>query len=113
MKWTQEELEQLYQQVNAKAAADEAFRKELAANPKEVLEKAAGRPLPDDFNLKIIESDSNASATYMAPDFVQGELDSEKLEQVTGGGNDCGSKSKCNGYSCLTYEICPVYAGIL
>ena len=49
----------------------------------------------------------------MAPDFVQGELDSEKLEQVTGGGNDCGSKSKCNGYSCLTYEICPVYAGIL
>ena len=90
MKWTQEELEQLYQQVNAKAAADEAFRKEIMEKPRQTLEAFAGRPLPDDFNLKMIESDSGYSATYIVPDFVQGELDvrklsADKMEQVTGG----------------------------
>ena len=90
MKWTQEELEKLYQEVNAKAVADEAFRKEVMENPRQTLEKLAGRTLPDDFNLKMIENDSGYSATYIVPDFVQGELDvqelnPEKLEQVTGG----------------------------
>lgn len=90
MKWTQEELEQLYQQVNAKAAQDEAFRKEVLTNPKAALEKMAGRKLPDEFNLKIIENDSGFASTYIVPDFVQGELDvqelgSEALGQVSGG----------------------------
>ena len=79
MKWTQEELEQLYQQVNAKAAADEAFRKEIMEKPRQTLEAFAGRPLPDDFNLKIVESDSGYAASYIVPDFVQGELDAQEL----------------------------------
>ena len=43
MKWTQEELEQLYQQVNAKAIENEEVRKELLADPKAILEREAGR----------------------------------------------------------------------
>ena len=79
MKWTQEELEQLYQQVNAKAIENEEFRKELLADPKAILEREAGRKLPDDFNLKIVESDSGYAASYIVPDFVQGELDAQEL----------------------------------
>ena len=90
MKWSQEDLEQLYQQVNAKAIADEEFRKALLADPKAVLEQEAGQKLPDDLNLKIIENDNGFAATYIVPDFVCGELDAKELapddlSQVSGG----------------------------
>ena len=90
MKWTQEELERLYQQATEKANADENFRREILADTKAALEKLAGRELPDDFNLKAIENDSGYAATYIVPDFVQGELDiqelePEALEQASGG----------------------------
>lgn len=100
MKWTQEELEQLYQQANEKANADEAFLKEILADPKSALEKMAGRELPDDFSLKTIENDTGYAATYIVPDFVQGELDlqeltPEALDQASGGISFLGVFSAC------------------
>lgn len=90
MKWTQEELEKLYQEANAKAMTDKAFREALISDTKGTLEKLAGRVLPDDFNLKPIESDKGYAATYVVPDFAQGELDEgelrdEELEEVAAG----------------------------
>ena len=134
MKWTQDELEKLYQEVNAKAVADSAFREALMGDTKGTLEKIAGCKLPDDFNLKFIESDKGYAATYIVPDFVQGELNIQEMQDddlssVAGGisialivsisgdsgcladtcyGNECGSFNPApNIGGCMAYVLSP------
>lgn len=80
MKWTQGELEKLYQDVNAKAVADAEFRQEMLKDAKAAIEKFAGRPLPEGFSLKIIEKDSSYASTYVVPNFAQGEIDLNELD---------------------------------
>lgn len=109
MKWSQEELEQLYQQVNTKAAQDEAFHKALLADPKAVLEQVAGRQLPDDLNLKIVENDGDFAATYIVPDFVQGELAAEELGEVSGGRGQPLRQIPFILYSCPLDGPCKAY----
>lgn len=100
MKWTQSELEKLYQEVNAKAASDGEFRKALMEDAKAAMEKLAGRKLPDDFILKYIEKDNKYVATYVVPDFAQGELDikelrDENLDSVNAGFSFIGIAGVC------------------
>lgn len=90
MNWTQKELENIYKEANIRAQQDSAFRELAARDPKAAFEQLAGKPLPDDFNLKVIEKDASYAATYVVPDFAQGELDfsqlsDQQVERVTGG----------------------------
>ena len=97
MEWTQQELEELYQEVNKRAAADPAFLKEFQADPAAALEKIAGRPLPEGFRLKAIEADASYNAYYYVPEFTAGELNINQLQAVYGGagGDQSAPSSSC------------------
>ena len=57
MKWTQKELEELYQKANEKAISDMEFRKAVLADARGALTELAGRELPEGFSLELVESD--------------------------------------------------------
>ena len=73
MEWTQQELEELYQQTVKKASVDAAFREKLKQDSKAAMEELAGRELPDGFRLKFIEKDPSYSNTFVLPDFKGAE----------------------------------------
>jgi hypothetical protein len=80
--------QQLEQALIEKAMNDGAFRKELIANPKEIIEKETGMKLPEAFNVKVLEE--NPQSFYLVlPAKVQpgseDELSEAELEMVSGG----------------------------
>ena len=87
-KWTQEELEELYAKITEKVKKDREFRKELKARPKEVIEKLAGRELPEGFNVQLIEKRGNAEKEFGVPDFSGSEMDLSELKKVSGGAGE-------------------------
>ena len=84
-KWKMSELNDLTVKIQQLSATDEKFRKDLLANSKEVIEKTAGRALPEGFSIKIIEQDPSHTATILLPRFIGNKLNDEALEGVAGG----------------------------
>lgn len=113
-KWSMEELEKLYQEVNEKARSDADFRNEVLADPKAALEKFTGRALPDDIQLQLIQQDSSFRASYVVPDFAAGELSfdelsTDTLEQISSG----AVSADRNGFSVfLAVSICPLAGAV-
>jgi len=89
MAWTQEKVSSIYTQVQTIAASDEAFRAEMLENPKSAIERISGEKLPDDFSIKVIESDPAFTATFALPPLLPNTLSDDELDAVAGGG--------CNG----------------
>lgn len=85
MKWTQKELEELYQKANEKAIADPEFRKAVLSDAESALEELAGRKLPEGFSLELVESDNSYAAAYLAPNFTGDEIDLNGLRSTAGG----------------------------
>ena len=90
MNWKQEDLERIYKEANIRAQRDPAFRELAMRDPKAAYEQLSGQPMPDDFKLEVVEKDESYAATYVVPDFAQGELDFRQLsdqqaEKVAGG----------------------------
>lgn len=85
MSWTQEEMDNLYLEVQKKAMTDAEFRKELLADSSAALEKVAGKKLPEGCNIKVIENDPAYTATMVIPDLVTEEFSAEDLDQISGG----------------------------
>ncbi len=84
--WTQQEIEKLMAEMTKKAMTDANFRREVLADATAVLEKLAGRALPEGISLKCIEKDPNYQSTFVLPDLVDEEkLDEESLTRVAGG----------------------------
>ena len=79
MAWSQEELENVYWEINRRISDDPSFLQEFQADPKAASEKVAGRELPDEFNLRLIEKDGGYVAAFVVPGFTQGEIDRTKL----------------------------------
>ena len=85
MGWTQEKINEVYAEVQEKAMTNEEFREELLNNTNEAIEKVAGEKLPEGFQVKVVESDPAYAATFVLPDLMSDELDTEELEAVSGG----------------------------
>lgn len=85
MKWTQKELEELYQKANEKAISDPEFRKAVLADAKSALTELAGRELPEGFSLELVENDNSYASAYLAPNFTGDEIDLSELRSVAGG----------------------------
>lgn len=96
MSWTQKEIDDTYAQAQKLAATDEAFRAELLSNPRSAIEKLTGKTLPDSYNIKVIESDPNYSATFVLPLIQSGDLSFDALDNVAGGVSACPS-DVCGG----------------
>jgi len=96
MAWTQEKINETYAKMQNLAATDEVFRTDLLQNPNATIEKLSGEKLPDDFSVRIIESDPNYSATFALPRLRTGELLDEELEKVAGGNDIDNSEDLCD-----------------
>ncbi|MBQ6735501.1 MAG: hypothetical protein IJR00_11425, partial [Lachnospiraceae bacterium] len=103
MKWTQEELEELYRKANEKGLQDEAFAKRITENPKEALEELAGRELPEGFVLERIAGDGKYTGAYLKPNFAGGEIDLNELKSVTGGDGGFTPKVDCVEFKAKSY----------
>ena len=83
-----QQRKQLEQALIEKAMNDEAFRKELIADPKGTIEKVTGMKLPDSFNVKVLEEDA-LSFYLVLPNNTKPETEDElseaELEMVSGG----------------------------
>lgn len=85
MEWTQEKLENLYQEVNRKAKEEPEFLKELRENPRAALESVAGCKLPNDLRLNFVDGETNHANTYTLPNFTGDEIELNELKDVSGG----------------------------
>jgi len=102
-----EQRKQLEQQVIEKAMKDASFRKQLIEDPKFVLEQETGMKLPDSFNIKIIEEDTQTFYLVL-PEKINPETEDElteaELMKVSGGQfkNDPDPTQNCTSspYGC-------------
>ena len=101
MQWTQQMMEEMYVSVQKKAMTDEAFRRELLADPTKAIEALTGQKLPDGFKLKVIENDPSYTATMVLPDMIGRELTDEEAEAAAGGLS-----------AALIFSVCAVAVGL-
>ena len=85
MEWTKQKLAEVCVELQKKAMVDEAFRKELLADPAKAVETLTGEKPPEGFRLKVIENDPAYTATMVLPDLAGRELTDEEFEAVSGG----------------------------
>lgn len=98
--WTQEEVDDVMQKINKKAQVDKDFRELVLNDPNAAVKKLAGKEIPDNFKVKVVESDPDYDATVVLPKFRSEELSEEELEQIAGG--DCrGNVDTCIGIDVL------------
>jgi hypothetical protein len=72
--------------ILAKAMEDDAFRKALLENPREVFEKELGQKLPAELEVKVVEESHNTIYIAVPPKpMAQEELSDEALEKAAGG----------------------------
>ncbi len=78
-----------------RAWKDEKFKKELIANPKEVIQRELNIHIPDDMEIQVVEETLNKLYFVLpASDTREGdaddELDEEDLRNVAGGTGNTG-----------------------
>ena len=84
-KWTQQELEALYQEINKRISEDADFRLALKQNAVAAVEKLAGRKLPEGFKLDFVDGEKNHAAAFTLPNFTGDEINLKELNAVPGG----------------------------
>lgn len=95
--WTKEKMDEVYGLVMEKARVDEAFRKNLIADPNKTIEELAGIPVPADYKIRVIEHDPAYQATFFLPEMLGEEITVEDMDTVAGG--SCAAEA-CAGQMC-------------
>ncbi len=84
----------LQQRVVSKAMADDPFRDELLRDPRAVVQREAGMPVPEHLRLQVLETPANTLYLVLpAGDSQTDELSDEELEGISAG--DAWSCSGC------------------
>jgi len=91
--WTQEKINKTYREARKLSLTDLTFRAELLSNPRAAIERLSGEALPEEFSLRVIESDPAYSATFILPRITNFELTDDELDNVAGGISPDGSDS--------------------
>ena len=78
---------QVQTQLIERATGDQAFRRELLANPKGTLEREYGVQIPADREITVVEDTQTTAHLVLppAPAAAQAELSDRELEAVAGG----------------------------
>lgn len=92
---TQEELNKLYISIRNRAMTDEEYRKELLDNPTKVIEDELGYKLPDGMRFNVVEEDPAYNATFVLPDMLGEEIETEDLYDISGGVSIVVAVSAC------------------
>ena len=77
-----------------KAAQDEAFRRELVANPSAAIGKVVGTQLPADLEITVLEESSRQLYLVLPAKAGSRELAEEELAGVAGGAEAAGAWNK-------------------
>ncbi len=89
--WSNEEIEALRIEISKKAATDENFRKDILANPKGVIEKLAGKKIPEEFSIDVIENKPGVVKTFVLPNLISDSLTKDEMLAVAGGRSTASS----------------------
>lgn len=100
MSWSHEEAEKAFVEVKAKAITDKNFRELVLSNPQEAVEQVTGKPVPESFKIKVIESDPNYHMTFVLPEMVSEELSEDELEDIAGGACGIDVSNPCAAHVC-------------
>ena len=82
--WTKEDLDKVKATIGAKAAFDKAFREEVLANPAAMIEKIAGKKIPEGYSVDIIENKPGTVATFVLPNYYGDKIGQEELAAIAG-----------------------------
>ena len=85
MAWTQKKIEEVYKQVELKAAQDKDFRQLLLEDPNTAISQVSDEKVPEGLKIKFIEKDPTYNATFVLPDLMSNEIDDDDLDKVAGG----------------------------
>ena len=97
------DYKELEKKIIEKAWQDKAYKADLLADPKKVLEKELGQPLPAGINIKVVEETTDT--LYFRLPVDPGSLTDSELDNVSGGLGcgrwDCSDDvCTCNGACC-------------
>lgn len=73
--------------IDENCANSNEYREALVRDPKAVIEKHLGHPLPEGLNIQVVEESPN-TLFVVAPAAANSELSDEDLEMVAGGKQD-------------------------
>ncbi len=79
--------DEMRRQLTEKAFLDSDFRRQLIANPKDVIHQEFGIYIPDHINIQVHDSDMRTVHLDLPPGPT---LDEEDLEAISGGLCCCG-----------------------
>ena len=79
--------EEMRAHLTSRAAEDSAFRAQLVADPKGVMNQEFGISVPDNIDIVVHESDMRTVHLALPPDPV---MDEEQLEAISAGLCCCG-----------------------
>ena len=99
MEWTQEKLQEVYNEVAGKATTDAAYRSKLLADPNAAIQELTGIELDPECKIRIIEADPSYNATFFLPAMVSTEFSADDMDAIGGGSceaNACGANG-CAG----------------
>jgi hypothetical protein len=83
--WTEEEAQNALGSIVKRATTDHEFRRLALENPAAAVLEATGKPLPEGFEINVLENDG-ADLTVVLPDAIgDSELSDGQLEAIAGG----------------------------
>jgi Trm5-related predicted tRNA methylase len=83
--WTQQEIEKTINEVKTKASLDENFRSLCLSNINEAVKLVAGKEIPSEFKIEVLESNPEFDQTIILPPLASTELSDEELNRLSGG----------------------------
>ncbi|MEQ8332535.1 hypothetical protein [Nisaea sp.] len=101
MTWSDQEKQEVLNEIVKRAAADDGFRSRCLADAHGVIEEVAGKPVPDDVTVVFAAGPGTAGkddeVVIVLPDTASGgELSDDMLQSVSGGFLDRGRREHCN-----------------
>ena len=102
--WTEQELENVIDDVMRRSMVDEDFRSLVVRDPLAAITKLNPKPLPEEFRPQFVDN-SGTARTFILPDPIPmtGELLDEELEQVAGGW--CVCTNCCCTNCCVSCDV--------
>ena len=95
--WTKNEVDATISKINDKAATDLEFRKLCLNNPNEAVGLISGKPVPDGYKIKMIESEPGYDYTHILPELHNQTISDEELSMISGGTDSC-RRDQCQIY---------------
>ncbi|MEQ8332536.1 hypothetical protein [Nisaea sp.] len=101
MAWTDQETQEVLNEIVKRAAADDGFRSRCLVDAHGVIKEVSGKAVPEDVTIVFAAEPKAAGGggeiVIVLPDTASGgELSDDMLQSVSGGFLDRGKREECN-----------------